>query len=252
MPPSGGLAHGRGRRPACACGTHHRASAGGAAEDGACSHAGMGGRAHWSRLTDHLLLEGRQHRHNGWVRAGEAHLFDVVDLDLLLREHAAVHGDGHEMNTMLDALWNITAGALTDAEHQRRKAGHPQDAIVASGVLPVKARLDQETIARDRQTCTAASLSPCTVAVLRVPERTAREHAPAADVILAEDVDDLEALLPGHAAHAAAAEEAGQRGLAGRLEQSDLPLAGQLLGDFLLERHRFLQVPPEGGVTVDE
>lgn len=178
----------------------------------------------------------RQARHDVLVRHAVANCLHVLELGLLLCEHASVDDEGHQVKTILDLIRHIN-DAPKDTDHNVGDAEGPQDTVITSRVFAVEARLDEEAVPGDGTAGAAEGLGPRTIPVLRAAERSTREEAATANVWLPNEIQNLKPLLSRHAAHAAASETALSWGLDRSFEKSDLPLASEGLRDLLFDRH---------------
>mmetsp|Transcript_10681 Transcript_10681/g.33189 ORF Transcript_10681/g.33189 Transcript_10681/m.33189 type:complete len:401 (+) Transcript_10681:158-1360(+) len=185
---------------------------------------------------DHLLLQGRQRRHDAPRRAGVAAPLDVLDLDVLLRVHAAVHRHDQAIRKHVEFVRDI-AETPDDLYEVDEEAGEHQNVVVARRVLPIEACLHHEPVAAQGQPRAAAGLDDEAAAVLRIAQGPTRAHASAAHVRLPGQVEKLHPLLVGCAARTAAAVEEGQRCCTRCLEQPDLPLPRAHLPHLLFNRH---------------
>mmetsp|Transcript_19147 Transcript_19147/g.45119 ORF Transcript_19147/g.45119 Transcript_19147/m.45119 type:complete len:262 (+) Transcript_19147:383-1168(+) len=206
-------------------------------------HGGATSQAHglllWRLGLLHQTLLVRRHSGHdlrGW--AGVAtRPFDVVELHLLLPQHATSDGHLRAVHQILYLLGHIATDQLEDADCPRRQANAPQEAVVTSRVHAVEPRLDQKAVPCKRHARTTACFQVDAVSVLRLAQGTTREYSSTADIRLADDVEDFVALLTGHATGADAAIAERDRCLARHLKQAYLPLSCQPVDYLLLDGH---------------
>lgn len=169
------------------------------------------------------MLQRREGSHDGWARPEVTNVFDVFELDLLLREHAPVNSALCTCDAICDLVGDVNIATLKYAKYPRCKARRPENAIITRCVLLVETGLDKEAVTRNGQSSTAARFRPNAISILRLSEGSAREHTRATNVRLVDDVENFQALLASHATDTAAAEaERHWRG-AWSLEEANLP-----------------------------
>lgn len=91
--------------------------------------------------------------------------FDVVDLDFLLREHAATHEYDQAVHQAFNTIGDFR-DALRHSYDARRQTRRPQDTVVARRVFSVEARLHEITVRRDGQAFATAPFYVRTILIL--------------------------------------------------------------------------------------
>eukprot|EP00413_Alexandrium_margalefii_P023446 CAMPEP_0204569090 /NCGR_PEP_ID=MMETSP0661-20131031/37552_1 /ASSEMBLY_ACC=CAM_ASM_000606 /TAXON_ID=109239 /ORGANISM="Alexandrium margalefi, Strain AMGDE01CS-322" /LENGTH=152 /DNA_ID=CAMNT_0051577165 /DNA_START=90 /DNA_END=548 /DNA_ORIENTATION=- len=113
-----------------------------------------------SGLADHFLLQRRQEAEDLRARPKVRLLLDLLELYLLLRQHARHDGAMDEVHDVAHGLqlllWRAREGENADHAVQEGRAGH--DAIVARVVLLPEPGLQHEAAASNGETRTATNL----------------------------------------------------------------------------------------------
>mmetsp|Transcript_3791 Transcript_3791/g.14054 ORF Transcript_3791/g.14054 Transcript_3791/m.14054 type:complete len:227 (+) Transcript_3791:278-958(+) len=135
----------------------------------------------------HLLLERGEQMDKLGGRALVASVLDLLDLNVLLRVHAAVHGHDEAVRTEVELIGDVHE-ASGDVETADEEASAPDDAIVARRVLPIEPGLDHVPVRAQRPTGAAARLDDEAILVLGLTEGPTRAKSGAANVGLTCDL----------------------------------------------------------------
>jgi len=159
------------------------------------------------RSLDHVLLLGwkRLEDVRRWPLVGlrlEC-LFNCIQLDLLLCQHAAAHNSVHAICQMMQVLGGVAVGAHPRAIGQDVDARRdPQKRIIASVIADVESGLHHEAIAHDRHMGAAASLQAHARLAATAGRVAAQAGTTATDIVFSCDVQDLAPLLVSETAWA--------------------------------------------------
>jgi hypothetical protein len=162
---------------------------------------------------------------------------------LLLRYHTTVDDLYEQVNQRFDFIWHVHEHS-EDTNNPGEQASDPENKLVATSVLQVEASLHEEAGATDGTTSAATCLTPDAIWILWITKRAERANAAAANVWLSDEFEELVSLqgsLDTGASTAQKPEAEIDRRFAWRFEKTDLPLARQVCGELLLDRHVFTQ-----------